>query len=642
MPTTPLPTPDLPAPTPADPAPQRTWGFTHDADLEQGVLHLLFSGDDPLGFGLPGTADAAVTLTHALTDHDTALPASIVDSSTIRVPLGDDWPAGWWDVTLTVTQRLTGLSNTRTVEGLVFGDVTRAVLELVGGGAGSTVAARFGEQLTMRLVEPVGRTLAQIGLTSARVQPRVVDAGGGFATPARMVAFADRTMTFEIGPRHTSYDVNRRHHAIDPGFSPSVPLQVPVMQLPLFDLLPLGLTATVVAQVLRRLVVATVPQAQLAPGVPAVWNLKGRSRDELASSPPSGMPVTVLQDVLRLLFDGTTTVELTATIGLLGAVDHTGHGTAAQRARSDSGPRAATGLAHVADFGLLRPRILRQEGGEPPGASQGSQATLHVSVTARCNDPLLFTGPVTVDVPAIDLPTIVQLPLAVPSLAVLFDGKYDRDFRVPDGSVLVLAPHSGVGTLSTTANGEAARAPLTLAASLLRTLDATLPQLAPVFAGIPGVQDLGGNPSPLRMLADMLNASPTTTVMSHDRWTDLGALGGKHPGYNDHASSLLLVGLPSAQRTLRLFVDKTLDSTRSAWLDLRVPPGHLVACLWTLHESLFQDGYGPRAPFRAVTEPWPKGQHDDAKRDARRPDMPDSLFGGPSFGNHASAYLWHG
>ncbi|MBW3645661.1 MAG: hypothetical protein KY441_09170, partial [Actinobacteria bacterium] len=59
-----------------------------------------------------------------------------------------------------------------------------------------------------------------------------------------------------------------------------------------------------------------------------------------------------------------------------------------------------------------------------------------------------------------------------------------------------------------------------------------------------------------------------------------------------------------------------------------------------LHESVFQDGLTARTPFRAITEPLPKGQRDQAERDATRPNMPWWPITGHSFGNVTSAYRW--
>lgn len=298
-------------------------------------------------------------------------------------------------------------------------------------------------------------------------------------------------------------------------------------------------------------------------------------------------------------------------------------------------------FTHVADFGVLRPPVIHHGSSAPAAGVDGAAVTLTAQLTATVNEPHIYTG--TVTTPLVEVPTIWQLPIAVPTVAVLTDKRYDQDFTTPEGNVLVLAPRLFTGAVSSPRGSLGDRARMLVNA--LRLLDQVLPAVRQVWADVPGAdlviqQGPNGPKSPVSLLADWIEQAPTVTVVGDSARTHLGALGAGHPSWEDVPSGAVLVGLPfGSGRTLRIFSERTTSITASPYLELRVRPGHLHGALWTLHESVFQDGFGVRAPFRALTEPLPKQQCDTA-RTTSRPDMPWFVFTGYSFGNLTSAYAW--
>ncbi len=607
------------------------WSFNHDADLAARTLRLLYDGSGGLGWGVPQVSAATVVLQHRDLAPLTLADATLQDARTVLAPLPADLPAGYYDVTLTIKNTVTGLTQTVSRAGLPFGRVDVAVLALEPPSLTSKV---FGEEVALRLVEPVGRTLTQLGLTPDRLQPKLGLAGGHVVSAASLVQVADRVMRFRLPARYEGYSLDRSMHVLDPGFTSLVPLQLDVSKLPVFGLRPLQLTQAQITSVLDRLVTATPVKPQLPPGERAVWRLVGTPKEAL--QPPAGMSAVVFEAVKDLLFRSGASVTLDCSLQYQ-AQDALGlPGTSVTTSRS--GPLNPNSLVHSADFGLLRPRFLRH-GPAAPTAADGATATLTVAGTATFNDAAVFSGSVPIRLTS----SLVQLPLAIPSVAVLTDGRYETDFARPHGDVLVVTSGMGHTRLSTKASPVPTTAALGTIVGALRLVDRVLPVLRSAFPALPfGQSVVKAGPegkTAIGIVADWLQQTPNVVVLGADAEPHLGSLG-THPGYEDKASAVVLVGMPQGQRTLRLFADRTTDPTRSAYLDLRVPSGHLVASLWTLHESVFQDGLTARTPFRAITEPLPKGQRDQAERDATRPNMPWWPITGHSFGNVTSAYRW--
>jgi hypothetical protein len=542
-----------------------------------------------------------------------------------------DLPAGYYDVTLTIKNRVTGLEQTVRKAGLPFGQVDVAVLAL----EPSTPTSRvFGDELSLRLVEPVGRTLTQLGVTPDRLQPKLRLASGEVVAAAHLVGVGDRVMKFRLPARYEGYNLDKSMHALDPGFTSLVPLRLDLLKLPVFSLQPLQLTAAQITSVVGQLVTATPVKQQLPPGEPAVWTLVGKRRDQL--QPPAGMSAVVFEAVRDLLYRSGASVTLDCKLqyqaqDVLG-VPWTNVTT------SSSGPLNPNNLVHTANFGLLRPRFIRH-GAAAPTSTDGATASLTVTGKVTFADAAVFSGTVPIQLTS----SLVQLPLAIPSVAVITDGRYQPDFARPGGDVLVVTHGMGHGRLSAKITPGPAGAAIATIVSALRLVDRALPLLRSAFPALPfGPSVVKAGPegkTAVGIVADWLQQAPGVVILGAGSEPHLGSLG-THPGYEDKASAVVLVGLPQGQRTFRLFSERTTDPTKSAYLDMRVPSGHLVASLWTLHESIFQDGYTARPPFQAITEPLPKAQRDQAERDSNRPNMPWWPVTGHSFGNVASAYAW--
>lgn len=607
------------------------WGFQHQADLASRSLRLVYDGSSTLGWGVPAVTEALVVLGHRDLAPLTLADATLQDASTVVASLPADLPAGYYDVTLTIKNQVTGLAQTVARAGLPFGQVDVAVLAL----EPSTPTDRvFGEELSLRLVEPVGRTLTQLGLTPDRLQPKLRLAAGDVVATAQLLQVGDRVMTFRLPGRYEGYSVDKNMHALDPGFTSLVPLRLDLLRLPVFSLLPLPLTAAQISSVLGQLVTATPVKQQLQPGEPAVWRLVGKRSDQL--QPPAGMSAVVFEAVKYLLYRSGASVTLECKLQYQ-AQDVLGL-PSTNTTTSSSGPLNPNDLVHTADFGLLRPRFIRH-GAAAPTSRDGATATLTVTGGVTFHDAAVFSGTVPIQLSS----SLVQLPMAIPSVAVLTDGRYQPDFVRPHGDVLVVTHGMGHGRLSASVTPGPAGAAITTIVGALRLIDRALPLLRSAFPSLPfGPSVVKAGPegkTPVGIVADWLQQAPGVVILGATSEPHLGSLGG-HPGYEDKASAVFLVGLPQGQRTFRLFSERTTDRTKSAYLDMRVPVGHLVASLWTLHESVFQDGYGPRPPFRAITEPLPKTQRDQAERDSTRPNMPWWPVTGHSFGNVASAYAW--
>ncbi len=106
------------------------WSFNHDADLAARTLRLLYDGSGGLGWGVPQVSAATVVLQHRDLAPLTLADATLQDARTVLAPLPADLPAGYYDVTLTIKNTVTGLTQTVSRAGLPFGRVDVAVLAL--------------------------------------------------------------------------------------------------------------------------------------------------------------------------------------------------------------------------------------------------------------------------------------------------------------------------------------------------------------------------------------------------------------------------------------------------------------------------------------------------------------------------------
>jgi hypothetical protein len=600
-------------------APPLSFGFVPEPDLEAGTMRLLFDGDDPLGFGVEGLFSTAVEL--LLNGAPIALQGErIVDKSTIEAALPAGLRAGWYDVTLRVTDGLTQTTRTATEYLVEFGNVDKAVVALRPAAQDSW---RFGDTLELELVEPVGKVLSAMGITANRLQPRLLRADGGVFGDPTVKAVGDRSITFQLPGRYSSYEPEFPLHRIDPG----LPLGgLSLDHFPLFELLPIKLLSGQVADVLANLLQVQPTTGHVEAGTEAVWSIVGRARHELPR--PGGMSGPVFEEIQRLLYDMPARIDLQPSLELSADTDETGC----------SGPWVRSNQLPVLDnlspasvnrtvSALIRPRVVTYHDGDP--AQGASRVNLKVKITATL-DPSMITGGTVVQEVRTTVP-LLQLPLMVPRVAVATDQRFEHDGDLPMGRTLVLV--DGISAQVTT--GAAAATVLTPLRTALQLVVTALPKLATLGVSV-GQADVAAAGALLKLLG----GAGEITVVSRSSVTNLSSLGQGIPNWEDVASAIFLLGLPGG-RTLRLFSERTIKPAESAYLDLRMPAGHIAAGVWTLHESVFQPGFGARAPFRVVTEPSPEWQKNQAEADPARVNMPwYPLLGKHSFGNVASAFAW--
>lgn len=608
------------------------FGFTPQPDLASRALMMLFDGDDPLGFGSSSLFTAVVEL--GLSGEAIALQdARIVSSEKIQAPLPAELKAGWYDITLTVVENATQTARSATRRLVPFGDVSLATL-LIDEDRGR----RFGEYIDVVVVEPVGKALGELGIEKHRLSPTLRRAADGEVVEFPAVeSVGERSIRLELPAEYPQYDAARPMHVIEPGFPAGTLTPDGLLKL---ELLPLKPEVRQIEHVLRSLL-DVKPNGPAKPGDTATWSVVTRDESELTR--PHDTSATVFQAIKTLLLELPARLDLTPSVQVWAERDETGFSgpwldpafplapvrdvhpsSVAHTFTTRIRPRCVTLRANWADVGTEADLWAAVDG-------VAAKATLRLEVVAHL-DPTVMPTPVSVTVAA-TVP-LLQLPLAVPRFAILTSEKYE-DGVLPTKRSLVLL--DGI-TLPTAKIGEPSSglAPITTALEAVRTALNALGGLVR-FAGFDEETTVGENG-----LSRLLTAASEVTVSSHRSVRHLGELGRGVPNWEDDASAVFLVGLPTG-RTLRLFAERTTSPRESAYLDLQLPPGHLTAALWTLHESVFLPGFGPAPPFPAITCPDPGGQRDDAEASEERPNMPwYPLVQKHSFGNVVSAFQWFG
>ena len=604
-------------------------------------LRLLYAGDDPLGFG-PTTNTARVRLAvPGGPDHD--LTGALQSSSLIVARLPGGMVPGWYDVALTVRD-LTGSERTALRPRVPFAVDQPALIVL--DPERDPPEWSFGEAIRVRVARPLGTRLRELGVTTASLRPKLVRVDGGSAiTGFGQSELVEDAITLRL-PRspYPGYSPHQAEHRLDPGI-PAGTLNVVPEGLPTFNLVPLPLEEGQVRALLEHMFTVVPAAPQLDPGATPQWAIGTRPSDEVRGIP--GMSDEALAVVKNIVYGSGATVEVRCTLSAAG--EPAGERWTSDPTVSESGPRAPRGFSYSAEFGLLRP-LLRRHSGAPAQPADGFEARLAVKATVR-GLPAPLPAAIEADVPV--AAPVVQLPLLVPTLAVFADQKYEHAFLPPGNRLLVLVDGMpsliGDAVFSTPlapARTEEVALVLTAALRLLRSAIPAVDERFPGFPAAAGLPPRGSNADTgLDLLARWLG-DPRTEITI----TGIAAAGdigrgqfSGHPGWWDAPSAAFMVGLEGGglkPRKLRVFSEPDGTPENSAYLDMQVPAGHVVACLWTLHESLFTSGFGPRAPFGAVTQPHPKKQYDDAETHASRVNMPHFFLKGSTFGNVINGFEW--
>lgn len=633
--------------------------FDHEVEWPS-QLKLLYTGTDTAGFGL--LTDSASIKLSVPGGPEHHLTGKIENPSLILAALPSEMQAGWYDTALTVRDATGTVRDTGERLRLPFGIGTNVELAVVP--VKNPPNWAFGEPIDIKITEPVGAILSELGLTNpGDLRPKLMrtdsttEFTGGFGKSQIVDAGTVRnTIRLQLPSEpYVGYSPDQTEHYINPGI-PKTVLDAPNLSLPTFYLIPPLLQLTDVEALIKAMFKVTPTPPRIEPAKKPQWSISGVPGNEITGI--ADMTPAVLWQVKEVVFGdhSTVTVDLSCSISEEGATaDETGLSGPPWKSGNTtvtSGALSPRAISFDAVFGLLRPRVVAYKG-DAWSVDGSFKATLKVSVTVRnLPEPLPSSHVVDLEVPVENC--IIQLPLRVPSFAVLTDQRYEGSF--PSGTrALVLLddvpslkakdadPTSSIpvqtSVFSTTSSNDA-EPPLKVLLAALRLAQFAIPELGKVFRGFPGAaSDRSGLDQVISLLEDPTREITVTGMPSYSDFNGTAFTG--HPRWADKARAAFLVGLRVgnlAPRTLRVFSEPKGSTTSSAYFDMRVPVGCFIGSLWTLHESLFQN-IGARSPFTRLTEPDPWTQWRDAENRSGRHNMPWSLKGS-HFGEVISGYQW--
>lgn len=255
----------------------------------------------------------------------------------------------------------------------------------------------------------------------------------------------------------------------------------------------------------------------------------------------------------------------------------------------------------------IRPQLVSMEAGPQAGVNSVT-VSLEAVLQGLCADPLQVV---------VDTLKIIQLPVRLPTLVATFDRRkadpasadawgYPALVFVNPGTGLVAgAADRSVGEVALGQAKTSVTTPLTAVSAALKAANA-------VFPGIVPAEDIEWLPYFIDRLARCpVSELVVTAEQSRDRLN-------YNPWWWNRISSLFMVGVGDGVSSPRLILYEGDDRT-SHQFHVRMPPGHVVASYWTLHESAFLPDFGsppvvpapgPDQEGRAANYPrhWPSGQ----------------------------------